>query len=230
MYVNRRMLSRYRVPANRQQALLPGPAGVRSGSRNSPIFKDFFDRNVIRRYNSRPMSKRQDRLPVQVDPYRLAEQGREYDGMLPLRQMKRLSPLLESDTGEASVGLRFGVDEMGVHYLKGTIRVDLALQCQRCLEHLAWPVDSTLSLGFVDSTAEADNLPGGYEPYIVESVPLALIDLIEDELLLALPQIPMHDVEQCPAREFVEPEAQQDNADQDNPFQVLADLKTPDKG
>lgn len=176
------------------------------------------------------MSKRQDRLPVQVDPYRLAEQGREYDGVLPLRQMKRLSPLLASDEGDARVELHFGVDEMGVRYLQGSIRVNLALVCQRCLEPMTLPVDTELALGFVESTAEADRLPGGYDPYIAESVPLALIDMIEDELLLALPQIPMHDVQECPAQQFVEPDNQQNKHDQDNPFQVLADLKTPDKG
>lgn len=176
------------------------------------------------------MSKRQDRLPVQVDPYRLAEQGLEYDGVLPLRQMKRLSPLLSSIEGEAKVRLQFGVDDMGVHFLRGSIQASLELECQRCLQAMAWPVEAELALGFVSSTAEADQLPGGYEPYIVDTIPLALIDMIEDELLLALPQIPMHDIEQCPAQEYVEPEEQQDMAGQDNPFKVLADLKTPDKG
>jgi uncharacterized metal-binding protein YceD (DUF177 family) len=39
-------------------------------------------------------------------------------------------------------------------------------------------------------------------------------------------------LQECPARQFVEPSdtGQQDEAGQDNPFQVLADLKTPDKG
>lgn len=185
---------------------------------------------MIRRYNSRPMSRRQDRLPVQVDPYRLAEQGREYDGELPLRQMKRLLPLLVTETGAAAVSLRFGVDEMGVHYLQGTIKVNLDVPCQRCLEAMRCPIEIDLSLGFTGSTAEADRLPGGYEPFIVESVPVVLADIIEDELLLALPQIPMHDLEECPAQDYVEPEEEQDKAGQDNPFQVLADLKTPDKG
>lgn len=208
-----------------------GLCRMRPGSRNSPIFKDFFDTLAAHRYNPRLMSNRQDRLPVQVDPYRLAEQGREYDGVLPLRQMKRLSPLLATDDGEVTLSLQFGVDEMGVHFLRGSIRVNLQLPCQRCLEPMAWPVDTSLALGFVDSTAEADRLPGGYEPYIVESVPLVLVDMIEDELLLSLPQIPMHDLENCPAQEYVEPQdEQQDKAGQDNPFQVLADLKTPDKG
>ncbi|MFO8025374.1 YceD family protein [Thiohalophilus sp.] len=176
------------------------------------------------------MSRRQDRLPVQVDPYRLAEQGREYDGELPLRQMKRLLPLLATETGVAAVSLRFGVDEMGVHYLHGTIQADLSVACQRCLEAMRFPAEIDLSLGFVGSTAEADRLPGDHEPYIVESVPVMLADIIEDELLLALPQIPMHDLEECPAQDYVEPEEEQDKAGQDNPFQVLADLKkTPDK-
>ena len=176
------------------------------------------------------MSRRQDRLPVQIDPYRLAEQGREYDGELPLRQMKRLLPLLATQTGAAAVSLRFGVDEMDVHYLQGTIQASLSVPCQRCLEAMRCPVDIDLALAFVGSTAEADRLPGGYEPFIVESVPVVLADMIEDELLLALPQIPMHKLEECPAQNYVEPEEEQDKAGQDNPFQVLADLKTPDKG
>lgn len=187
---------------------------------------------VTRRYNPRPMSRRQDRLPVQVDPYRLAEQGLEYEGVLPLRQMKRLLPQLATDDGEVSVSLHFGVDDMGVHFLTGSISANLVLLCQRCLEQMELPVETDLALGFVDSTAEADALPGGYEPYIVESVPVALIDMIEDELLLSLPQIPMHELQECSARQFVEPSdtGQQDEAGQENPFQVLADLKTPDKG
>ncbi len=178
------------------------------------------------------MSRRQDRLPVQVDPYRLAEQGREYEGVLPLRHMKRLAPMLATDEGEVSVSLRFGIDEMGVHFLEGSIRADLVVLCQRCLEEMRLPVETDLALGFVDSTAEADRLPGGYEPYIVESVPMALIDMIEEELILSLPQIPMHELQNCPAQAYLEApdKTQQDKTGQETPFQKLADLKKPDKG
>lgn len=152
--------------------------------------------------------------------------------MLPLGQMKRLVPLLAAEEGEVQVRLRFGIDEMGVHYLTGSIDTALQLVCQRCLGELDLPVNTELSLGFVASAAEAERLPGGYEPYIVESVPVALIDMIEDELILALPQIPMHEPQDCPAQQYMTQAAshEQDQAGAENPFQILANLKKPDKG
>lgn len=176
---------------------------------------------------------------MQVDPFRFAETRRILEGELPLRQMKRLLPLLASDEGSISVALEFGIDEMGVPHVTGRIRASLAIVCQRCLEPMAWEVDQPVALAFLrrgaGPAADEAAIPGPYEPYVVEENPLRLADLIEDEIMLALPQIPRHALEECPARHWVEGEAKETAAGQaaagseqtENPFSVLAGLKTP---
>jgi len=182
------------------------------------------------------MSKRQERLPIQVDPFRLAEAGRLMDGDILLSQFKRLQPLLVSDQGRVQVELAFGVDPMGVPNLTGRIRVDLQLICQRCLQPMNWQIDNEVALAFVRHEAEEAAVPGPYEPYLVESVPVYLTDIIEDEVLLALPQIPRHPLAVCPARNMIQeerPDKVESTAVAEhqakNPFDVLVKLKTPNK-
>ncbi len=159
----------------------------------------------------------------------MAEARRILEGEVPLRQMKRLAALLEDDSGQARVRLEFGIDEMGARFLQGTIRATLAIQCQRCLEPMPWEVDLELSLGLLHP-GEDEARAGVHEPLIVDPVPMHLLDLLEDEILLALPQIPRHPLEACPAREYVEPATAPDWNDparaKANPFSVLATMKT----
>ena len=59
-----------------------------------------------------------------------------------------------------------------------------------------------------------------------ETNPLILNDVIEDELLLALPQIPMHAEAQCPASKWLKQQhAETADETEENPFSVLANLK-----
>ena len=167
------------------------------------------------------------RLPHQIDPFRLAEAGARLSGHLPLRQFQRLRQVLADDTGELAVKLDFDVDELGVPVVLGRIHATLLLTCQRCLEAFAFPVDAQIELAWVKTEQEADKLPLRYEPYVVEAAPLQLNDVIEDELLLALPQIPMHPEADCPASTLLK---QRDKVTDEpepkaNPFAVLAQLK-----
>jgi uncharacterized protein len=75
---------------------------------------------------------------------------------------------------------------------------------------------------------EAERLPLRYEPYLVEESPLLLRDVVEDELLLALPNVPMHDEKDCPASEWLVAQHQDTHSQQDedeNPFSILNKLK-----
>lgn len=173
------------------------------------------------------MSKQRNRLPHQFDPFRLAEAGTQLAGELPLTQLRRLGSLLADDLGQVKVELRFDVDELGVPSVQGSIEANLHLVCQRCLESYAYPVRHEFALAWVRSDVEYDKIPMRYEPYVVETTPLLLNDVIEDELILAIPQVPMHPEETCAVKAITEPQqtTPDKSAQRENPFAVLANLK-----
>ena len=174
------------------------------------------------------MSKQTVHLPHEIDPFRLAETRAHLEGEVPVKQFNRLKPLLNVDSGSVSISLDFDKDELGVPVVKGKLKTVLALNCQRCLERLDYPMELDVSLAWVRTDQEAADLPLQQEPYLVESTPLRLNDVLEDEILLALPNIAMHDLKECQASQYISndkqsPEAQETDS---NPFAVLAKLKT----
>lgn len=163
-------------------------------------------------------------IPEHIDPYRYAEQNLAIDGVLAVNTMSRLLPNLHEDATLAEVHVHFGRDEQGTTYLKGQIKADLVLQCQRCMEAYQYPIVSDLALGIVTNLDEANALPDFYEPVMVHDKQLALHELVEDELILNLPIIPKHAVEECQVSLPSEDEAQQKVVVK-NPFHVLQSLK-----
>jgi uncharacterized protein len=171
-----------------------------------------------------------ERLPVHIDPFRMAETRRLLEGTIALAEMARLGESLQDTAGEVSVSLEFGIDNEGIRFIRGRIQAEVSLECQRCLETMRYPIDSEFMLGLVRSSTEAETLPSHYEPLLVEDGPLFLRDIIEDELLLALPIVAMHAPEACGVELNAMPqpdEAQEDDGEAagDNPFAALADLK-----
>jgi len=172
------------------------------------------------------------RLPVHIDPLRMAESRRLLEGSIALAEMVRLGESLQDTQGEVSISLEFGIDNEGIRFIHGHVQAEVSLICQRCLETMRYPLDSEFMLGLVRSTTEAENLPSHYEPLLVDDEPLFLRDIIEDELLLALPIVAMHAPEECSAELNSAPQSEQAQEDEDtgttagdNPFAVLADLK-----
>ena len=160
-------------------------------------------------------------LPSRIDPWRLAAEGERLDGALALAALPRLAAALNRADGVVKVALAAGIDRQGVRFIAGVVRTEVELICQRCLEPLRVALDATVRLGLVRSEAEADRLPEEYEPLLVPEGNLGVADLVEDELLLALPRIPRHeDARDCEANGYRTP----DRVEQDQPFATLASL------
>jgi len=199
------------------------------------------------------MSKHQNssnlgqRLPVQIDPIRLAVSRQQLHGELEISRLTRLSELLTSSEGVIKVQLDFDVDMNKVHHVFGSIDAEyLSLSCQRCLKKLACPLHVDVALAFISHERQIDELLAEYEPYLLQSTPVMLSDIIEDEILLALPQVPMHEELECkpavPLKEFFSTDSadkqdeEQDNQGQSagdgstgkrkNPFDVLTNIKS----
>ena len=107
-----------------------------------------------------------------------------------------------------------------MRFIKGALQTGIELVCQRCLEPLRLALDVTVSLGLVHGEAEADRLPEEYEPLLVPEGVIRVADLVEDELLLALPRIPRHeDARDCEANGYRAPDT-----GHDQPLATLASL------
>ena len=160
-------------------------------------------------------------LPSRIDPWRLTAEGGRLEGTLALAELPRLVAELNRTDGVASVALVAGIDPRGVRFITGAVQTGIELICQRCLGPLRLTLNVTVSLGLVRSEAEADRLPEEYEPLLVPEGVIHVADLVEDELLLALPQIPRHeDARDCEANGYRAP----DRVEQDQPFAALASL------
>jgi uncharacterized protein len=173
------------------------------------------------------MSKR---FPDRLDPWRFADLGREVSGNLPLEKFARLRECLLETAGDVNFELHFSRDEQRRARLDGTVSARLSLECQRCLGEMVLPVESRLRVVFVQGLDEAERLPESLDPCLVEEEGVDFKELIEDELLLALPQVSLHDREVCQlptesSSDGFAPEAESDAQEKDNPFSVLAGLK-----
>jgi len=165
-------------------------------------------------------------LPELIDPWRALETEARYAGSLRLARMARLRESLREAEGEARFTLAFSRDLEGRGLVQGQIQARLILTCQRCLEALDLPVQAPLALALVTGLDEARLLPEDLDPLVVTGESLPLADLIEDELLLALPLIPMHDPGACPqARGQEEEEGAHQSEEAPRPFAILSVLK-----
>ena len=189
-------------------------------------------------------SSQVQRLPVEVDPFRLVEQGRIYQGRIPIGDHPRLKELLfvgdANTTDDASsdilvdVKLEFTKTDTRLPVIKGNISTSFSVPCQRCLEAETVKFDTDIKVVLVSTDAQADKLQEGYDTWLVEDQRLFLQDFIEDEILLAMPNIVMHEVCES-AKELIEalPEDHIDviegeneqTQEKKNPFAVLKDLK-----
>ncbi len=163
-----------------------------------------------------------DRLPEFIDPVLYAEQRRETVGRMPVKGLARLAELLENNSGDVTVDFAF--EKKGrIATVHGVIKAELALVCQNCLKRLDWRIDIPVNLAVVSSQEQADRLAEEFDPLWLEDSRLALKDIVEDEILLALPDFPKH-LEQCLEVKPVQRQPQAATRS-DNPFSILAQLK-----
>lgn len=144
-------------------------------------------------------------LPQTIDPVLLAEKGARLTGRLTLRGMTRLRALLLDDSGDAELDIVFErAEASGVRRMHGHIAVPaVSATCQRCLE----PMQLAIKAGVDAIVLREGELHGDHSleanALTVGLAPVVLAELVEDELLLGMPMVPMHELDECPARRYL---------------------------
>lgn len=159
------------------------------------------------------------RLPQVVDGLSFAREGAAVAGVVPVAALPRLLDGLANSDGCLSCRIVGSRDAEGKSWLTLDVSGTLNLVCQRCLKGLAFPVDIRSHLLLVpdgQSWPDEELTEDGFDAITAEKE-MALMSLIEDEVLLALPIVPRHDSCETalPVVEVQEP----------SPFAVLAKLK-----
>ena len=158
--------------------------------------------------------------PLIIDSGEFAREGLSLNGEIALRDLQRVLGSVQSDTGVIRYALQGGVDKLQRSYLRLSVTGEVSLLCQRCMLPFVFAIasDSLLTLfnseADIDAASEQDETLEG----ILADREQSVVDLIEDEILLALPLAPKHDV--CA------PDGNSDSvAKKPNPFAVLQQLK-----
>ncbi len=163
-------------------------------------------------------------LPETIDPMRLAKTGKELSGSYDLCQFDRVNASLEDNYSKIQVSfkLEFSRDDKNrLFSIVGDLETVLPQVCQRCMQPMQHQLSIAIKLAIVSNEEEAENLPAEFEPYIDTGVPVKLQDFIEDELLLAMPLVSLHEQQECPAaRKF-----KHEQRGKENPFAKLKNLK-----
>lgn len=110
----------------------------------------------------------------------------------------------------------------------------VVLTCQRCLKPCEAALEDNEPVMVVPTEAEADKVPEGYEPFVGDPESLSLTALIEEQVLLGLPLVPMHeDPALCRksvrGRIVAKVQAEAQPEDTQTPFANLRDLLEKDE-
>ena len=168
-------------------------------------------------------------LPNTLDVRKAAARGVSISGALKPVDLPRFHGLLASETGEILAELTFSRDEENQPVIALGFEAKVSVVCQRCLQAMPQSLVGDNVLGIVWTDEQAKHLPRHLDALIVSEEGCNLWELVEDELILALPSFSYHDTEDCKQilSEYTGPGPEEGEGEQKpNPFDVLAQLKS----
>jgi uncharacterized protein len=177
----------------------------------------------VHTYDTRPMPDDGLRLcNVAV----LAGEARTVPLAVPLHLLKRVAPQLTSLEGMATGSIAFAMDQ-GRVVADVQVAATVQVRCQRCLQPMMLPVESRSQVALVASEADAAGVQPELETALAPEGRIRPADLLEEELLLALPAAPRHPG-QCPQGAGAQ---QTENFEEpvQRPFADLRELLKPDR-
>ncbi len=163
-----------------------------------------------------------NQFPEHIDPIKFAKTGENLEGQINVDQLQRLTLSLDDGSGIVKFDLKFDRNNRS-NVAIGKFATEVSMICQRCLNPVKVPVRDNIQLEFViGESAEGHLEDQGYEIVTVVEESLPLAELIEDEVILALPFSPLHDEGKCPNNAIIE---KLQETEKPNPFAILAKLK-----
>lgn len=160
----------------------------------------------------------------------------QYVARLPLSVMPRLRLLVEDNGVEVIAELSCHLDHSNKPRIYGWVKVEVVLQCQRCLQSYLLLIDKSFDLSIewdVPSSGKEGVNPEAFNTkaevlLVLPDEPIDTLMMLEDELLLSIPSYPVHadmmDCDQTMICRTMELNIEEVTKEP-NPFSVLKKLK-----
>lgn len=167
------------------------------------------------------------KLPLTINVVRTAQKPLGYIGVYTSEQVTRVADSVVSVDSDVEGVLSFDIDNQRLVAITGQVNLEVTLMCQRCGIPFAHHVHTTYCFRAVINDAQTESLPESYEPIVVnEFGKVDLLAMIEDEIILSLPVVPLHESEYCEVSEAERVFGKLPiEVEKLNPFAVLASLK-----
>lgn len=169
----------------------------------------------------------QNRLPLTIDPIKAAQKRLDYTGVYPSARFERLVSSIEALNNDVTCSLSFYFDAQRLCVIAIVAECELVLRCERCQNQFTKIIRVENKFSPVKNDVQAEALPEHYEPVLTnEFGEVDVLALVEDELILALPIVPVHDSTHCEVSEanWIFGEIPEED-EKPNPFAILASLK-----
>ena len=162
-----------------------------------------------------------DTVPEHLNANRFIDATEEISGPLESQHYKRFAEMATLLPGGWAT-VRGFKEPYGPRVVSGELQCEAGMICQRCLQPVTVTLKGSSRWGLVFSEREMQSLDRELDPVLVEEGQLFLRQAIEDEMVLLLPIMPMHD--SCDNEWIPDPEPG-DVLEKKSPFAVLATLK-----
>ena len=132
------------------------------------------------------------------DAFRLARDRGHRDGTVDAATLPRVADMVQDSPAPIAWRIEGTQDALGRPALAIALDGDIVLECQRCLQAQTWPVHTRTVLVLARDDADLARLDADSDDEVVlADTPLDPAQLVEDELVLALPYAPRHADGEC---------------------------------
>ena len=148
---------------------------------------------------------------------------------IPLAELPRVSHELVGTDGDAKGRVRFS-RQAGLAVADLDVSAAPEVVCQRCMQPMRWPVNVKSRIALVSDYNAADRVSEGLEVFLVEADSVSVRDLVDEEILLALPNVARHaEGSECAGRKMQLPGQEADaeeaaDSQVQKPFAQLGEL------
>jgi uncharacterized protein len=159
-----------------------------------------------------------------IDAFEFCRSNGSQQGERPVAEMTRLTKDCADNSGAIAWKAVGSTSKMGFPQITLSVAGTVQLVCQRCLKPFAHEIDTSTVLMLGKDDEQADEIEEMIDDesidVIVGTRSMDLMDLVEDEALLALPHTPKHDV--CPDTALLD----KAKSEKVSPFDALKGLKS----